>query len=403
MNQPKQLHILLVGKFSTNPAVYTYPSSFIPAFESAGALVSTFNLAINIFPWIEKICFRLGKFGAFIATHLLNKRLIDMTQKIRPDILFIIKGTQITASTLRTIKKMNQQIQIMHFYPDNPFCFWNGNSNAQVLNTLPYIDLFLIWSKQLIPILESAGCRRVAYFPFAFDPTLYYPSPTYSEISLLKNRIDPGALPGMTKTRNSSPPVIPGRAPESRAFLSINTNERSGTFTSDVAFIGTWDIEREALLLVIIAASPTINLAIWGNRWHEHLPTQSPLHPYIRGKAIYKETLLKAFAATKIVLNFMRPQNLQAHNMRTLEVLATGSFLLTQKTEEQTQFPFIEDFNIACFADAEDLVKKIAFYVNQDSLRKVVALRGLALAQEFTLQAQVQSLLTTLAESGKSS
>jgi hypothetical protein len=358
--KPKQLRILLVGKFSNDPAVYTYPSSFIPAFESAGALVSTFNLAINIFPWIEKICFRLGKLGVFAATHLLNKRLVGATQKITPTILFIIKGTQITASTLRVIKKMNPQIKIIHFYPDNPFCFWNGNSNAQVLNTLPYIDLFLIWSKQLIPILESAGCPRVAYFPFAFDPTFYYPG----------------------------------------IMLSKTEHE---FFSSEVAFIGTWDREREALLLAIIKAIPTINLAIWGNRWDEHLSTQSPLLKYIRGKAIYKETLLKAFAATKIILNFMRPQNLQAHNMRTLEVLATCNFLLTQKTEEQTQFPFIEDFNIACFADAEDLVKKIAFYVNQDSLRKVVALRGLVLAQEFTLQAQVQSLLTTLAESGKSS
>ena len=71
-----------------------------------------------------------------------------------------------------------------------------------------------------------------------------------------------------------------------------------------------------------------------------------------------------------------------------------------QTNQEQIEPPFIPDYNIACFDDAEDLIKKIAFYVNQDNLRKDVALRGYELAHGFTLHARIQSLLDSLSHEG---
>jgi spore maturation protein CgeB len=351
MNTPKHPHVLLVGKFSSDPNIYTYPSSFIPALEAAGALVTIFNVFKNY------SLSRLGRLGISLESALLNRKLVKQAQSTKPDIIFMIKGNLITIAALRTIKKSLPQTKIIHFYPDNPFCFWNGNSNTNVLESLPLIDLFIIWSKQLIPIIHSAGCRRVEYFPFAVDETIY----------------------------------------KQTSF----TSQQLQNYSSDVTFVGTWDTEREKFLTHVVTALPEIQLAIWGNRWREQLPKNSILHRYIRGTAIYKDDLLKAFAGAKIVLNFIRPQNLQAHNMRTFEVLATGNFLLTQKTTEQTQQPFIEDVNIACFADAEDLIKKIAFYVNQDSLRMDVAQRGhVLIAQDFTLRARVCSLLSLLRTEG---
>lgn len=64
---------------------------------------------------------------------------------------------------------------IVNFYPDNPFVFWNGNSNKNILNSLPYYDCFLIWSKLLIPILKTVGAKDVYYLPFAYDNDIYYP------------------------------------------------------------------------------------------------------------------------------------------------------------------------------------------------------------------------------------
>ncbi|MBM3887268.1 glycosyltransferase [Candidatus Dependentiae bacterium] len=384
------MKVLLIGKFSFDPSIYTYPSSFISAFEANGAEVITFNTvngtrigSILTHFNASKILSRL--LPSCIKHWLLNKQLLQSVKQIKPDLIFIIKGNQILPSTLQIIKQKYPTIKILHFYADNPFCFWNGNANSHVLNGLPYIDQFLIWSKELIPIIQSAGCKKVSYFPFAFDDRIYHPNTTLDFFQNSEELMDPGSKSGMTggKYRQS----LSSQPPSWDPVLY---------FTSDVVFVGTWDTEREAFLLQLVQALPTLNLAIWGNRWNEFLPSNSPLKKYLRGKAIYKESLLKAFAGSKIVLNFIRPQNLQAHNMRTFEALATGSFLLTQKTVEQSQDPFIEDFNIACFNDAEDLIKKIAFYVNHDSLRKEIAKKGLMLAQEFTLHKQIQSLLATL-------
>jgi hypothetical protein len=344
----KSPHVLLVGKFSLDPAVYTYPSSFIPALQECSERVTLFNTDTADAPFIEKISSRFTPLHTLITHQLFNKRLLNAVHAARPDIIFIIKGVRIGATMLRTIKRRYPHCRIIHFYPDNPFCLWNGNSNAAVLAGLPFIDLFLIWSKQLIPIIRSAGCQRVNYFPFAYDETIYHPI----------------------------------QAP--------------ATYSYDAIFVGTWDTQREQLLTALVTSLPWLKLAIWGNRWHTHLPATSPLHRFLQGSAIYKEELITAFAASKIVLNFIRPQNLEAHNMRTFEALATGCFLLTQKTAEQSQIPFIEDSNIACFSDADDLIKKIAFYVNQDSLRKAIALRGLELAEKFTLRAQIRLLMTEL-------
>ena len=340
MKQEPQ-RVLLVGKFSLDPTVYTYPSSFIDAFKAAGYEVHPFNL-------LPRYRFLPG----WIENKLLNYRLLKTIKTIAPQLIFIIKGNSIFPATLKKIKAAFPQTSVLHFYPDNPFCFWNGNSNASVLHSLPYLDAFLIWSKELVPIIEAAGCKHALYFPFAVDEKIYHPR------------------------------------------ISLSAAEEK-SFESDVVFVGTWDKEREYFLQQVVTALPTLKLAIWGNRWATSLPAASPLHAYFRGNAIYKEELLKAFAASKIVLNFIRPQNLQAHNMRTFEALAAGSFLLTQKTLEQTQPPFVPDYNITCFADSEDLIKKIAFYVNQDSLRKEIALRGYELIRGFTIGAQVRSLLDT--------
>lgn len=345
--------ILLVGKFSADLGIYTYPSSFIGAFENAGCEVSTFNLDQQARPWVEKIISYLPHLGKKIAKKILNRALIKAVKKTKPSIVFIIKGKDIFSATAKKITHILPKPIIIHFYPDNPFCFWNDNSNTNVLATLPYIDLFLIWSRELIPILLSAGCRRVEYFPFAVDEKIYHPN------------------------------------------IIVSADEYI-TLHSDVVFAGTWDQERELYLTHVANYLPNIKLAIWGNKWKENIAKNSPLASSIRGSAIYKDNLLKAFASSKIVLNFIRIQNLQAHNMRTIEALAASSFLLTQKTTEQCELPFIQGLNITCFSDPEDLIKKIAFYVNQDSLRNEVALAGHKLVRIFTLNTWVNSLLDML-------
>ena len=226
-----------------------------------------------------------------------------------------------------------------NFYPDNPFVFWNGNSNSDVLNSLPLYDCFLIWSKMLMPLLKTAGCKNVYYFPFAYDK------------DLLEQEID-------------------------------NLDKK---YENEVCFAGTWESEREKWLTQLCEKLPNLKLAIWGNMWHENLSQNSNLRKFFKGKAIYTKEMVKAFRGSKIVLNFIRKQNLTSHNMKTFEIPASGAFMLTQRTEEQANFLFKENENIECFDSIDELIDKIKIYLINDKLRKSIAEKSFENVQKYRM------------------
>ena len=351
MNEIKK--ILLVSKFSNNPNIYTYATSFHNALQKLGYLVETFNCKNNFFTI-------LGSTGhnelhpklKIINNYFCNINLKKTVANFKPDLIFLIKAENISYKTLRTIKNQTN-CKLINFYPDNPFVFWNGNSNQNILLSLPLYDHFLIWSKTLVPILEMAGCKSALYFPLAYDEDIFNQKVTL-------------------------------------------TSEDKKQYISDVCFAGTWDAQREWWLTQICKKMPTLDLSIWGNLWNENLAANSILRMYLRGNAIYNTKMIKAFNCSKIVLNFIRKQNLFAHNMRTFEALASGVFMLTQRTKEQTEPPFVEGKNIECFDSTEELAKKIVFYINEDTLRKDIAKKGFELSAGFGITKQLKNLLNAI-------
>lgn len=316
--------ILVVGKFSLNSNIYTYASSFYKTFLKLGYEVEKFNL-------IQR--FSNKRLSNFLFNYLLQKKVA----KFKPDLVFLIKAENIYFKTLKNIKTKFNTL-LVNFYPDNPFVFWNGNSNSDVLKSLPLYDCFLIWSKMLMPLLETAGCKNVFYFPFAYESELF----------------DWGNL-------------------------------NVGKYENGVCFIGTWEIEREKWLTQICEKSPNLKLAIWGNMWDENLSKNSILRNFFKGRAIYAREMIKEFQASKIVLNFIRRQNFTSHNMKTFEIPASGSFMLTQRTDEQANFLFKEDENIECFDNIDELIDKIKIYLINDKLRKSIAKKSFENVQKYQI------------------
>jgi spore maturation protein CgeB len=326
------MKILLVGAFSENPSIYTYATSFQHALVTLGH-----NVIIHNTRPIGLIRF---------ASHSYHDhRLITIAQKFNPELLFLIKAENITTQTLQIIRHKTG-CKIINFYTDNPFTLWNNNSNTSVLERLPVLDCFLSWSQMLVDPLYSAGCHHVCHFPFAYDEEIF------------------------------NKPV------------TITEQERK-KYTSDVCFIGTWEPEREHWLIALNHHLPTIVLAIWGNQWHEQCKN-AHLKKCIRGTAVYYETLIKIFRSSKIVLNFIRTQNMNSHNMRTFEVPASSAFLLTQRTKEQAYDYFKEEESIACFGNLEELVNKVTLYLRNEEIRTRITQQGHQCAQEFTLSRQLQ-------------
>ncbi|MFH0898412.1 MAG: glycosyltransferase [bacterium] len=344
--------ILLVSKFTQDKQTYTYASSFYHALQNLGHRVIPFNCKQSFLPVTGFDHDGLPYTLKVINNVLINNALKRLVALFRPDIIFLIKGENISHKTIRVIKSVSNCF-IMNFYPDNPFVFWNGNSNKNVLLSLPVYDVFLSWSKMMIPVLESVGCKNVLHFPFAYDQTIFNQNIVISE-------------------------------------------QEYRHYASDVCFVGTWDRQREEWLSALCEQMPGLILAIWGNDWDKNLPRKSLLREKIRGKAIYKEAMVKAFLSSKIVLNFIRQQNKTSHNMRSFEVLASKAFLLTQRTAEQTEFPFLEGQTLECFETVEELTKKIAIYLKNDTLREKIAHEGYVAVQDYTISNQLKTLFAYL-------
>ena len=331
--------ILLVGAFSSDPAVYTYATSFYKAFKKLGYEVEKFNPR-KLFT--SKRFIRFKKTNDFLCNVFLYRKVVQF----QPDLIFFIKSENIFPATLRRIKSRFDTF-IANFYPDNPFVFWNGNSNSNILLSLPVFDCFLIWSRMLMPVLESAGCKNVYYFPFAYDSDL---------------------------------------------FKLFDEFIKKDCFC-DVCFAGTWDKEREIYLTKLCEKMTNLDLGIWGNMWSENLPKNSVLRNKLKGKAIYPPELINIFKNSKIVLNFIRKQNMTSHNMRTFEVPASGAFLLSERTQEQAEFLFIEGESIECFDGIDELAEKIEFYLDNEFKRLEIINKSKQVVIDFTLEKALENFL----------
>ena len=331
--------ILFVGAFNNDPSIYTYAQSFVSALESMGHTVIPFNYRTTFVPGT----LLFGSIGTHLNQQICNQKLIQAVHKHHPTILFLLKAEHVTAATLTTIKK-HHACKIINFYPDNPFTLWNGNSTAHVVQRFPLCDCFLSWATALIPQLKAAGCSHVCHFPFAYDEKIF----------------------------SSAPLAVPSN------------------YTTDLCFIGTWEPAREEWLSHLCRAVPQYSLAIWGNDWQQQC-RDSTLKKCIRGKAVYNDTVVATIQASKIVLNFIREQNMDSHNMRTFEVPASGAFLLTQRTHEQAALYFTEGESITCFTTPQELVEKITFYMTHEHERCTIARNGLERVQQFTLTKQLHS------------
>ena len=325
--------ILLVGHFSDSPHVYTYATSFLKVLIKLGYEVKTFN-------YRRKIPF------------LLDYSLKLLCKNFNPDLIFFVKAEKISWQTIRFLKN-NSSATLANFYPDNPFVFWNSNSNSDVLHSLPFIDYFLIWSEQLAPIIQSAGAKKVIYFPFAFDGDMFI-----------------GA--------------------------SKSSDDDVNSYQSDVCFVGSWDASRQRWLEKLVDKMPDLKLAIWGNRWKKNLPASSELLKFIKGEAVYDAEMIKVFKSSKIALNFIRKQNLNAHNMRTFEIPASKAFMLTQYTDEQAKHLFKDGESVECFKNIEELAFKIKFFLKNKDLRNERIEKGFLVAQKYVLEKQMSDFLTKI-------
>ncbi|MBI5051891.1 MAG: glycosyltransferase, partial [Chloroflexi bacterium] len=251
-----------------------------------------------------------------------NNGLLYTASRLKPDLILILKGEEITPITLTRLKQKSKT-KIVNWNPDNPL---NAlNSTPDLIKAIPFYDRCYIWGKFLLPELERLGAQRASYLPFAYDPELHQP----------------------------------------RSL----TKEEQQQLKSDLIFAGTHEPQRVEALNHLA----NFDLAIWGNHWNR-LPHDHPLRKHWRGDA-HGDELSRVYSASRVALNFIREQNGSAHNMRTFEAPACGIMLLTTRTQEHLEL-FGDEDGAAFFSSHGELRDKAHYYLAHEEQRRRIAQRG---------------------------
>ena len=332
--------ILLIGERSLSPSGYAYADSFYDILCDQGHVVESFDptLVNDVFGRLRRT--DLSYFERIAFDYWINKKLIKAALTFRPDVCFVLKGDNLHPKTIVQIKK-NTHAKWVLLFPDNPFMFSNGNSNAYVVRGLEFCDVVLSWAQMLIPVFTSLGVKHGCYFPFGYDERFF-------------------------SKKEAVQPLV------------------------DVGFVGTADQERVDLLGSLLQKNPDFNLGIWGNRWNEFAKNNTLILRAFRGPAVYKDSMVRLLRSCKIVLNPVRLQNYTSHNMRSLEAAAAGVFQLATRTTEHKNVLFKEDESIALYDGVDELSEKIEKYLLSFDARENIALCGEKVARKYALQVMLR-------------
>lgn len=234
----------------------------------------------------------------------------------------MLKGWLWQPRTLRMLKLALPRTVLMNYNPDSPFNLEaHGNANDWIRRSISIFDIYLIWSRELAKRIKAAGAQRSYYLPCGYDSELHYPV----EVSIEERKI----------------------------------------FGSDIAFVGSWDKEREEWMRGLLG----YNLKIWGNSWEK---AGDDVRAKWQGRAAVMKDFSKVCASTKIMLNFLRPQNKSSHNMKTFEIPACKGFMLAERSPEELEF-FGEGQEAEYFSTLSELKQKIDKYMQLPEDRRQIA------------------------------
>lgn len=267
---------------------------------------------------------RLGRlFGLFLHVEAWQRKanldLLRLARAVQPDLILVIATKGVRAGTLAQLRAHLRCVRVYCVFPDSPHSL-----DSERIDCLPVFDRVTTSSPAWVAEFAGLGARKVDYLPFAADTELYQPA---------------------------------------------HGTERARDFAHDVAFIGTWRLERERFLEQLAG----LDLRIWGSRyWQSRTRRGSPLKRcWAGGQAIGAE-FAQVCAQSKVLLNILDLASWPGPNMRTFELPACRAFPLTERSPCVLEL-FREGETIECFGSAEEALEKIHYYCRHETDRQRIA------------------------------
>lgn len=87
------------------------------------------------------------------------------------------------------------------------------------------------------------------------------------------------------------------------------------------------------------------------------------------------EQIPELLGSAKMGLNILRPQNEEGHNIRTYEIPATGTLMLSERSRELLNL-FVEDKEAVYFSNPDELKQKVEYLLQNPALIKSISEAG---------------------------
>ncbi len=313
--------------------------------EVYGRGFSAFGCEVQHFTWKEaapslfsgslrnRIAWRLGW---QVLARSANQKLVEAANQFQPDLTLVISPLFVHPDSIQAIK---QHGLVFVFFTDNPVDAHHTHSNSLVRRGFPLWDAALIWSRELVERLTENGVKKAVFHSFCSDVEYHFP----------KRQINPAY---------------------------------------DVAFIGNWDASRKREQYLKAVAH--YRLGLWGsNYWNTHCKEAS-LKGLCQGMCSYTE-IPEVLGSAKMGLNILRPQNEKGHNIRTYEIPATGTLMLSERSEELLNL-FAEDREAVYFSNPDELRQKVEYLLQNPALIESIAEAGYKKALENTINNRVTEI-----------
>jgi len=345
------------------PKYYGIDTSIRDAFERCGfeTVLHNYRTKLNIverafrkaartLPMLRRLFEPVVK----LFLDLENHGLISLLRKARPDLLFIIKGEFVSPRTVSRIKDQ-LKIPVVSYQWDDPFYAhadhqtYDRYRRENFARSMHLFDHIFVYDSEYLKQINDKGIENADLLPLATDLR------TYKSVPL--------------------------------------TEDEKKEYCYDVCFVGLPFRNRIAMFNNMKG----IKLGVFGDQWEHHLSKVSG--GYFRGKAS-GEKVLKLYSASKIVLNIHHPQSLSGPNTRTFDILACGSFEITDhKKDMEKLFKIGEE--IVCFDSERDLIEKTAYYLAHPDERERIARKGFKkILSSHTWEHRVKELVSILSAKG---
>jgi spore maturation protein CgeB len=268
----------------------------------------------------------------------LNEDLVREAARVRPELLFVYRGTHVFPETLRAIRSVVPSAVIAGYSNDDPFSPVASRSLwHHFLRSLPEYEIMFAYRHANVEQFLQAGARHTALLRSWFIP----------------ERMRPVTLTAKEQKR----------------------------FGSEVTFIGHYEADgRVEMLKAIVDRQIGLRLLGPGKRegsgdWDGAIRAFAQMRHLIPVRPVWNEDYNSALCGAKIALCFLSKLNRDTYTRRCFEIPASGTLMLSEYSPDLATL-FKEGVEADFFRSKAELVEKVEYYLTNNEARARVADAG---------------------------